>query len=128
MEQNRTKLTLVNLAALLAAGIATLIIAQASNAYAAYAALPFLGLGVLITAISYFHMRLVERERIEQLEYDELTKSPSASALFNKSELESLPAKRSRRQFEKYFIPGFTILLLLAEVAAVFLLWRWLAK
>jgi modulator of FtsH protease HflK len=128
MEQNRTKLTLVNLLALVAAGIGTLIIARTSNAHTAYAALPFLALGVLIAAISYFHMRLVERERIEQFEYDELTKSPSASALFAKSDIEGLPAQRARRQFEKYFIPGFTILLLLAEAAAVLLFWRWLAK
>src|SRR4051812_31563550 len=113
MEQNRTKLTLVNLLALLAAAIAGFVIAHATRSFSAYTVLPFLGLGFLVSAVSYFHMRLVERERTERLEYDELTKSPSASALFNKSETESLPAQRSRRQFEKFFLPGFTVLMLL---------------
>ena len=58
---------------------------------------------------------VVEREKNERLEYDELTKSPSASALFNKDEVSGLPARRSREQFEKFVIPGFTIALLLGE-------------
>ncbi len=39
-----------------------------------------------------------------------------------------LPARRSREQFEKIFIPGFTVALLLAEAAGVYFLWRWLSK
>ena len=79
------------------------------------------GSGFLVTLVSYFQMRLAERERLERLEYDELTKSPSASALFNKEECAALPARRSREQFEKFFIPGFTIALMLGEAAGVLL-------
>ncbi|HTD67436.1 MAG TPA: protease modulator HflK [Candidatus Limnocylindria bacterium] len=128
MEQNRTKLTLVNLLALLIAGGVGLAIARSTHVLSAYVALCFLGIGFLVTLVSYFQMRLVERERLERLEYDELTKSPSASALFNKEENAALPARRSREQFEKFFIPGFTVALLLAEAAGVFFLWRWLNK
>ncbi len=128
MEQNRTKLTIVNLLALLIAAGAGLAVARSSQSFAAHVVLTFLALGVLVAAISWFYMRLLERERLEKLEYDELTKSPSASALFNQSGTDTLPAQRARRQFEKYFLPGFTVLLLLGESAAVFLLWGWLAK
>lgn len=128
MEQNRTRLTILNLVALLIVGAVGLGVARASNLLPAYVALCFVAIGFLITLVSYFQMRLVEREKLERLEYDELTKSPSASALFNKEEAASLPARRSREQFEKYFIPAFTVVLFLAEAAGVYFLWRWLMK
>src|SRR4051812_39896000 len=126
MEQNRTKLTLLNLIALLVTGGVGLTIARAAHALSAQVALCFIGLGFLVTLVSYFQMRLAERERMERLEYDELTKSPSASALFNKEETAAMPARRAREQFEKFFLPGFAIVLLLGESAGVFFLWRWL--
>jgi len=127
MEQNRTKLTVVNLLALFVAIVADIAIAKTSHALTAYAAWPFLALGFLVSAVSYFHMRLVERERLEKLEYDELTKSASASALFTATGAETMPAQRARRQFEKFFIPGITIVFLLGEIAAVIFGWRWLS-
>lgn len=126
MEQNRTKLTLLNLAALLIAGGAGLAIARSGHVLSGQVALSFVAIGFLVSLVGYFQMRLVERERLERLEYDELTQTPSASALFNKDDGGSLPARRSREQFEKYFLPGFTTLLMLAEGAGAFLLWRWL--
>ena len=128
MEQNRTRLTLLNLLALLVAGGVGFAVARTAHVLSAYVALCFIGVGFLVALVSYFQMRLAERERLERLEYDELTKMPSASAIFNKDEIASLPAKRAREQFEKFFVPGFTIALLLGEVAGVFLLWRWLNK
>ncbi len=128
MESNRTKLTLLNLLALLAACATGLVIAQSSHALTALVAACFAGLGALVALVSYFQMRLIEREKNERLEYDELTKSPTASALFNKEETSGLPAHRSREQFEKYFVPGFTIALFLGCAAGTFLLWRWLAR
>jgi membrane protease subunit HflK len=128
MESNRTKLTLLNLAVLLIAGAASLGVAIKSHALTATVAAVFCGLGFLVTLISYVFMQLVEREKNERLEYDELTKSPSASALFNKDEVSGLPARRSREQFQKFVVPGFTIALFLGECAGVFFLWRWLQK
>lgn len=126
MEQNRTKLTLVNLAALLVALISGWITARLVQSFAAYTVLPILGAGVLVALVSYFLMRLVERERLERLEYDELKNAPSGSALFEKDGAELLPAQRSRRQFEKYFVPGFAVLLLGALGTGTVLLWRWM--
>jgi modulator of FtsH protease HflK len=128
MEQNRTKLTLLNLAALLLAGGAALGVALTSHVLTAVVATVFCGVGLLVTLLSYVLMQLLEREKNERLEYDELTKAPSASALFNKEETSGLPAHRSREQFERFVVPGFTIALLIAEGAGVFFLWRWLAK
>ena len=39
-----------------------------------------LAFGVLVAAVSWFQMRLEERERLEKLEFDELSKSASSSA------------------------------------------------
>jgi len=128
MEPNRTKLTLLNLAVLLLAGAAALGVALTSHILTATVAAVFCGVGLLVTLLSYVLMQLLEREKNERLEYDELTKSPTASALFNKDETSGLPARRSREQFEKFIVPGFTFALLLAEGAGVFFLWRWLAK
>jgi len=128
MEQNRTKLTLLNLAVLLIAGAAGLGVALNAHVLTATVAVCFSGLGFLATLVSYVLMQLVEREKNERLEYDELTKSPSASALFNKDEVSALPARRSREQFEKFIVPGFTLALLLGEAAGVFFLWRWSQK
>src|SRR4051794_12051732 len=128
MEQNRTKLALLNLLVLLIAGAAGFAVAQSTHVLTALVAVCFAGIGFLVTLVSYFQMRLVERERLERLEYDELTKSPSASALFNKEETAALPARRAREQFEKFFVPGFTIALMLGEGAGAFVLWRWLSK
>jgi modulator of FtsH protease HflK len=126
MEQNRTRLTLLNLATLLLAGAVAAGIARSGHVLSGSVALCFLALGFLVTLVSYFQMRLSERERLERLEYDELTKSPSASALFNHEEGAMRPARRAREQFERFFVPGFAIVLMLGEGAAVFLLWRWL--
>ncbi len=128
MEQNRTKLTLLNLAVLLIAGAAGLGVALTTHALTATVAVVFCGIGCLATMVTFVLMQLAEREKNERLEYDELTKSPSASALFNKDEVSGLPARRSREQFEKFIVPGFTLALLLGEAVGVFFLWRWLQK
>jgi regulator of protease activity HflC (stomatin/prohibitin superfamily) len=128
MEQNRTKLTVLNLIVLLLAIGVGFAIARTSHILTAYVAVCFTGIGFLATLVSYFQMRLAERERLERMEYDELTKSPSASALFNKEESAALPARRAREQFEKFFVPGFAVALMLAEAMGAFFLWRWLGS
>jgi regulator of protease activity HflC (stomatin/prohibitin superfamily) len=87
----------------------------------------FLGLGVLVAFISWFQMRLEENERLEKLELDELARSRGAS-LFESKDIGSFPARNARLQFEKYFVPGFTFLLLLLEAGGAWLLWNWSGK
>jgi regulator of protease activity HflC (stomatin/prohibitin superfamily) len=59
---------------------------------------------------------------------EELSKKHTDASLFNAGEGDSLPAKRSREQFEKFFVPGFTVLLFLSQAAAAYLPWKTLTK
>src|SRR5262249_40121937 len=56
-----------------------------------------------------------------------MAKTHAGSALFEAKEAELFPAQRSREQFERYFVPVFTVILCLVQAAGAFLLWRWLS-
>jgi modulator of FtsH protease HflK len=128
MERNIQKNGLINLLVLLVTGVAGFAVARSANSLAGQVCLVFIGLGTLVAAISWFQMRLEERERLEKLELDELAKGHGSSALFETRESELFPAQRSREQFERFFVPIFTVLLLILQGAGAFLLWRWLSS
>jgi regulator of protease activity HflC (stomatin/prohibitin superfamily) len=126
MERNIQKNGLVNLLVLVGVGAAAFAAARYANSLAGQAVTAFLGLGVLAAAVSWFQMGLEERERLERLEFDEATRGAGGAALFQTQESETFPARRSREQFEKYFVPGFSLLLFGLQAAGAFWLWRWL--
>jgi len=126
MEQRTRKNGLTNLLALLVAGIAGIIVAGYCGTLAGIAGMIFPGLGILVAAVSWFQMRMEERERLEKLEFDELARTAGGSAMFNADETEVFPAQRSREQFEKFFIPVFTVILFVLQVGGGYLLWHWL--
>jgi len=129
MERNLEKNGLTNLLLLMAVGVAALSVALYTKSLSGQIAAGFLGMGVLVAAVSWFQMRLEERERLEKLEFDEVTKGGASSAtLFNTQEAEAFPARRAREQFEKFFVPGFAILLLLVQGGGACWFWRWLGK
>ena len=128
MERNIQKNGLVNLVVLLAVSAAAYGIAQFSNSLSGQVTAVFLGLGVLVAFVSWFQMRLETRERLEKLELEELARSKGSATLFEGKEAEIFPAQRSRQQFEKFFVPAFTVLLLLVQGAAALVLWRWLSR
>jgi hypothetical protein len=128
MERNAAKNGLVNLIAVVAVFVAALGVTYYAHSLAGQVASLFLGLGALVAFISWFQMRLEENERLEKLELDELTKSKGGSTLFEAKDAEVFPAQRAREQFEKYFVPGFGVLLLLLEAGGAWLLWRWISK
>src|SRR5688572_28846539 len=129
MERNIQKNGLINLVIIVAVAVAVFAVARYSHSLAGQVATAFLGLGALVAAVSWFQMRLEERERLEKLEFDEVTRGgASSSTLFNTQDAEAFPARRSREQFEKYFVPGFAILLLLLQAAGFAWLWRWLGR
>lgn len=128
MERNIQRNGLVNLLVLLVVGLATLAVARYAHLLAAQVVAVFLGLGVLVAAVSWFQMRLEERERLEKLELDELARSRGSEALFGSAEAEAFPARRAREQFEKFFVPGFSLVLLGLEAVAAVGLWRWLDR
>src|SRR6476660_1213104 len=128
MERSTRKNGLINLLLMLAVSIAGFAVAQVTNSIAGRVATIFLGIGTLVAAVSWFQMRLEENERLEKLEFDELTRSKGGSTLFETKDTEGFPAQRSREQFEKYFVPVFTAILFVAEAVGAFLLWRWFSK
>jgi membrane protease subunit HflK len=128
MDRSIQKIGLINLLALLAVGVAGLVVARYAGSLAGQVSDLYLGLGVLVAAVSWFQMRLEERERLEKLELEELAKTHSGSALFEARDAEVFPAQRSREQFERFFVPGFTVLVFLLQAGGAWLLWRWLTS
>src|SRR5436189_1936034 len=128
MERSVQKNGLINLLALLLVGVAGFAVARYANSLAGQVSILFIGIGLLVAAVSWFQMRLEERERLEKLEMEELAKARGGSALFESKEAELFPAQRSREQFERFFIPVFTALLLVGQTAGALLFWHSLSK
>jgi membrane protease subunit HflK len=128
MERNIKKHGLINFLALLAVAVGSFAAARASNSLAGLVSLVFVGIGVLVALVSWFQMRLEENERAERLELEDLAKGHAGSAMFEAKDSEVFPAQRAREQFERFFVPGFTVLLFLLEAGGAFFIWRWLAQ
>jgi membrane protease subunit HflK len=128
MERNLQKNGLINVVVLLLIGVAGFVLARYSGSLAALISVVFIGVGLLVAAVSWFQMRLEESERLERLELDELARGHARTALFESKDSEMFPAQRSREQFERYFVPIFTALLCIGQAAAAFVLWRGLAQ
>ena len=128
MERNIQKSGLVNLLVLLAIGAAGFAAARLAGSLAGQVCTVFIGIGALVVAAGWFQSRLEADERLEKLELDELAKSKSGSTLFEAKGAEIFPAQRAREQFERFFVPIFTVALLLAQAGGAILLWRWLTK
>jgi membrane protease subunit HflK len=128
VDSNVPKNGLVNLITAAAIFIAAFAVTCFVKSLAGEGASIFLGLSVLIAFASWFQMRLEENERLEKLEIDELSRSRGESSLFEGKDSEVFSARRSREQFEKFFVPGFAVLLLVLEAGGAWLLWRWIGK
>ena len=127
MERNLQKNGLVNLVTMLVVGGAVFGLARYSNVLSGQVASVFLGLGFLVAFVSWFQARLEERERLEKLELEEMARSKASATLFEGKDSEVFPAQRSREQFERFFVPGFTVVLLILQASAAVFLWRWLS-
>ncbi len=128
MERNIQQNGFINLVILLIACATAAIMADYAGSATAMVGAVYLGLGFLVAAISYFQMRLESREEIERLEYDEMMRERKDAALFADTGDDTFIAKRAREQFERFFVPGFTILFFSAQVSAVYFLWKWLTE
>jgi regulator of protease activity HflC (stomatin/prohibitin superfamily) len=128
MERSIQKNGLVNLVISLFAGVVAFIVARYTNSFAGMVEVLFLGLGTLVAAVSWFQMRLEQSEQLEKLELEELAKSHSDSAMFESRDSELFPAQRSREQFERFFVPIFTVLLCLIEAGGAYFFWKWLSS
>ncbi len=128
MERNIQQNGFINLVILLVAGATAAVLADYAGSATALVGAVYLGLGFLVAAISYFQMRLENREEIERLEYDEMMRERKDAALFSDTGDDTFIAKRAREQFERFFVPGFTVLFFGIQLAAVYYLWRWLPE
>src|SRR4051812_8451082 len=126
MERNIRRIGLVNLLALLAAGALSLLLGRYAHSLAGQVASVFFGVGTLTAMVALFQMGLEEKERLEKLEFDELTREKTASSLFNAGEAEAFPARHAREQFERWVLPGFTTVLVIGMAVGIYFLWDWL--
>ena len=127
MDRNYQNTALINWVVLLIATTVSVIVSRYVDSTSGLVGTVVIGLGLLTSLVSYFQSRLEERERLEKLEFDEITKAKGGSALFAQ-ESDAFPAQRSREQFERFFVPAFTILLLLVEAGAIVWHWKYLEK
>ncbi len=128
MERSAQRSGVINLLVLLAGGAVTFATARYAGSVAGQVGAGFLGLGFLAALVAWFQMRLEERERIEKLEFDQVTRAGGSSTLFNTQESETFPAQRSREQFERFFVPGFSVLLLILQGVGAWMLSNWARK
>lgn len=126
MDRNTQKIGLTNVAAFLVATVSILALAVHAESHAGRTSVFFLALGLFVTVVAYFQMRLEDREEQERLEVDEMARKSPASGIFGSGDSDILPAKRAREQFERFMVPGFTVLLVVLEGMGLWLLWDWL--
>ena len=128
MDRNIPKNGLVNLAVAIVIFIAAIAVTCLVNSLAAEGACIFLLVTALVAFWSWFQMRLEENERLERLEVEELARTRGESALFETKDSEVFAARRAREQFERFFVPGFAVLLLIIEAGGAWVLWHWIDK
>ena len=128
MERNVQKNGLVNLVAAVVIFIAAFVVTCYVDSLTGQGCSIFLGLGALVAFASWFQMRLEENERLEKLEVEEFARARGDTTLFESKEAEVFQARRAREQFEKFFVPGFAVLLFLLEAGGAWLLWRWIGR
>ncbi len=127
MDQNTKRTGLMNWVVLLGATIGMLLVSRYVSSAAATMGTILTGFGLLVALLNYFHIGLLEREQLEKMEMEELSKSRGSESLFTTAGGDTFPAKRSREQFERFFIPTFTALLFLLQVAGAYWPWQRLA-
>jgi membrane protease subunit HflK len=128
VERSIQKNGLINALTLLLAAVATFALARTGHALAAAAASGFMAIGALVAIVSWFQMRLEERERAEGLEFDELARAKGGSSLFEMGDTGNFPAQQSREQFEKWFVPGFTVIVLMLQAVGAWFAWKLLTR
>src|ERR1700679_528416 len=127
MDQTTKRTGLMNWVALLGATVGMLLVSRYVSSGAAIMGTILTGFGLLVALLNYFHIGLIEREQLEKMEMEELSKSRGSESLFNTAGGDTFPAKRSREQFERFFIPTFTAFLFLLQVAGAYWPWQRLA-
>ena len=119
-QQNSKKLGLINSLVLLVVTIAALFLAGST---VGLAGVVLLGIGTLISFFGFIQSHLIDRERIEALEMQELDRTRGNESLFAGAAEDAYPARNARRQFEKWVVPGFSVLVLLGQALGLLLVY-----
>ena len=114
-QQNSKKLGLINSIVLLVVTIAALFLALKAGSTVGLAGVVLLGIGTLIGFFSFIQSHLIDRERVESLEMQELDRTRGNESLFAGAAEDAYPARNARRQFEKWVVPAFSVLVLLGQ-------------
>ena len=118
MGKHNIKGGLWNLLISLMALVGGVVLVTATGTGTAYAVLFFMGVGLMIAVVSWVHMLLANREQLEQMELEEVSRGHDGEALF--SEGDGLPAKRSREQYEKWGVPFAAVIIFLIQAWGVY--------
>ncbi|HJO10116.1 MAG TPA: hypothetical protein QGH16_09700, partial [Verrucomicrobiota bacterium] len=114
-QQNSKKLGLINSLVLLGITIAALFLALKAGSTAGLAGVVLLGIGTLVGFFGFIHSHLIDRERVETLEMQELDRTRGNESLFAGAAEDAYPARNARRQFEKWVVPVFSVSVLLGQ-------------
>ena len=124
MDRNLQRTGLINWLALLVLGGLLAYEAPVAGSATGAVSVAFVAIGFLVALVSWLQMRLATREELEKAEMEDLARSRRQSSIFDETANETFPARRSRLQFEKWVIPGFTFVLFAVQAGAAFWLWR----
>ena len=122
-QQNSKKLGLINSLVLLVVTIGTLLLALKTGSTVGLAGAVLLGIGTLIGFFSFIQSHLIDREQAEKLEMQELDRTRGNESLFAGAAEDAYPARNARRQFERWVVPGFTVLVLLGQALGLWWLY-----
>jgi regulator of protease activity HflC (stomatin/prohibitin superfamily) len=127
MDQNAKRTGAINWVVMLGATLGMMLVSRFVSSAAAVMATILTGYGLLVALLTYFHLGLMEREQFEKMEMEELSKTRGSESLFTTAGADTFPARRSREQFERYFVPAFTTLLFILQAAGAWWPWKKLA-
>ena len=114
-QQNSKKLGFINGLVLLVVTIAALFLALKAGSTVGLAGVVLLSIGTLISFFGFIQSHLIDRERVEALEMQELDRTQGNESLFAGAAEDAYPARNARRQFEKWVVPAFSVLVLIGQ-------------
>ena len=120
-QQNSKTLGLINSIVLLVVTIGALYFTLQTSSTVSLGGVVLLGIGTLIGFFSFIQSHLIDRERIESLEMQELDRTRGNESLFAGAAEDAYPARNARRQFEKWVVPIFSVLVLIGQVLGLLL-------
>ena len=118
MGKHNIKGGLWNLLISLMALVGGVVLVTVTKTGTAYAVLFFMVVGLMIAVVSWVHMLLANREQLEQMELEEVSRGHDGEALFSEGDV--LPAKRSREQYEKWGVPFAAVIIFLIQAWGVY--------